>query len=114
MTIYFAKSTLGFYDNTKYTPNQIPADAVEITDATYTSMVEAIGSGKLVVPDAAGAPSIIDKPVIPLTPTQQIQALEASVTPRRLREAVLTGDSTFIKSIDAQISALRATLSKQG
>ena len=41
---------------------------------------------------------------------QQITVLEAQITPRRLREAVLTGDTSFISSIDAQITALRATL----
>lgn len=40
----------------------------------------------------------------------QIAALEAQVTPRRIREAVLSGDSSFIAEIDAQIAAIRATL----
>lgn len=40
----------------------------------------------------------------------QIAALEAQVTPRRIREAVLSGDSSFIADIDAQIAAIRATL----
>lgn len=37
-----------------------------------------------------------------------IAALEAQVTPRRLREALK--DPTFINAIDAQITALRAQL----
>lgn len=41
---------------------------------------------------------------------QQIAELEASVTPRRLREAVLTGDHSFVDSIDKQIAALRAAI----
>lgn len=40
----------------------------------------------------------------------QIAALEAQVTPRRIREAVLSGDKSFIESIDAQITAIRATI----
>lgn len=40
----------------------------------------------------------------------QIAALEAQVTSRRLREAVLSGDNSFIADIDAQIVAIRATL----
>ena len=40
----------------------------------------------------------------------QIAELEAQVTPRRVREAVLSGDKSFIESIDAQIAAIRATL----
>lgn len=40
----------------------------------------------------------------------QIAELEAQVTNRRVREAVLSGDKSFIESIDAQIAAIRATL----
>ena len=40
----------------------------------------------------------------------QIEELEASITQRRLREALLTGDTSFIDSVDAQIAALRAQL----
>jgi hypothetical protein len=40
----------------------------------------------------------------------QIAELEAQLTPRRIREAVLSGDNTFIAGIDAQIAAIRATL----
>lgn len=40
----------------------------------------------------------------------QIAALEAQVTSRILREAVLSGDNSFIADIDAQIAAIRATL----
>lgn len=40
----------------------------------------------------------------------QISELEAQITPRRLREAVLSGDKSFIESVDAQILVLRASL----
>ena len=39
-----------------------------------------------------------------------IASLEASITPRRLREAVLSGDHAFITGVDAHIEALRAKL----
>lgn len=41
---------------------------------------------------------------------RQIAELEASVTPRRLREAVLTGDHSFVDSVDKQIATLRASI----
>lgn len=41
---------------------------------------------------------------------QRIAELEASVTPRRLREAVLTGDHSFVDSVDKQIAALRTSI----
>lgn len=40
----------------------------------------------------------------------QILALEATVTQRRVREALLSGDHSFIEGVDEQIAALRATL----
>ena len=50
--------------------------------------------------DLAAQPSILD----------QIAELEKSITDRRWREAFLTGDKSFIESVDAQIAALRKQL----
>lgn len=41
---------------------------------------------------------------------KKIAELEATVTPRRLRDAILSGDSSFILDVDAQIQALREEL----
>ena len=41
---------------------------------------------------------------------RQIKELEVQVTERRIREAIMSGDSTFITGIDTQIAALRAQL----
>lgn len=41
---------------------------------------------------------------------QAIAALEAQMTPRRLREALLSGDLSFIESIEQQIADQRAQL----
>ena len=41
---------------------------------------------------------------------KQIAELEAKITPRRLREAVLSGDNSFIVDIDNQIAAIRSSL----
>jgi hypothetical protein len=40
----------------------------------------------------------------------RISALEVSITPRRMRDAILSGDSSFIKQVDADITKLRAKL----
>lgn len=45
----------------------------------------------------------------PKTIMQQIQELEAQITPRRLREAVL-GDNGWLAAKEAEISALREQL----
>ena len=41
---------------------------------------------------------------------KQIADLEALVTPRRVRDAVLSGDNSFIQNIDDQVQAIRVTL----
>lgn len=40
----------------------------------------------------------------------EISALESTITPRRLREAVLGTDAGWMATLDAQIAALRAQL----
>lgn len=64
----------------------LPADCVPITDAE------------------AGV--IIAQQITPITLEQQISQLEATVTPRRLREAVLGIDRGWLVVINAQIEAL--------
>ena len=46
------------------------------------------------------------------TPTkiEQIEALEKLITPRRYREAILSGDHSFIESIELQIQAIRSSM----
>ncbi len=52
------------------------------------------------------APPVSREPTV----QEQIVALEATITPRRLREAVLTGDHSFINSVEESIAALRSAL----
>ena len=52
------------------------------------------------------SPSVLNAPVL-----AQISALEATVTQRRLREAVTTVDGkAWLANVDTQIAALRAQL----
>ncbi len=52
------------------------------------------------------SPEVANAPI-----ANQIAAIEGTVTPRRLREAVTTTDGkTWLADIDAQIAALRAQL----
>lgn len=43
----------------------------------------------------------------------QIMNLESSITSRRIREAILSGDHSFIESVEAQIAEIRKQLSKR-
>ena len=40
----------------------------------------------------------------------KIQELEATVTSRRVREALISGDTSYIKSVDVEVSKLRLQL----
>lgn len=66
--------------------------------------------GNKQITDAAAA--LLQEASAPaLTVQQQILAIEATITPRRLREAVLTPEGkTWLETADAQIVALRATI----
>ena len=72
--------------------NIIPADFIPATDAeVYAITHPAQDLNKVIV--------------------QQIATLEATITQRRLREAMLTdAGKTWLENVDAQIAALRATL----
>jgi hypothetical protein len=56
-----------------------------------------------------------NQPVLTLSANEviisQIAALEATVTPRRIREAVLGSDSGWLANINNQIAILRGNLS---
>ena len=72
----------------------LPVGCVQITDAEAEQI------------RIANLPMVDPKDAI----RAEITTLEASITPRRLRDAVLTGDTSFVKQVDAEIAALRAKL----
>lgn len=84
--------------------------AFDLADVQYPSNwlrlmtpTERLAFGALELPEP-------EPPVTPYAPTpmDKIRDLEAQVTPRRLREAVLTPEGkAWLEGIDAQISALR-------
>lgn len=60
MTIFFAKSTNGFYDDEINT--SIPSDAVEIQAEFHVALIEGQSKGKLITSDEAGFPILADYP----------------------------------------------------
>lgn len=91
---------------------QIPADAVEITPEHHAELGAGSALGKVIVVGADGLPTLQDPS--PLSGNDlvkdQIASLEAEITDRRLREAVLGTDGGWLKNQDAEISALRSRL----
>lgn len=88
---------------------KFPVDVVQIDDATHSTMLAALNSGKSVslVDDAV---IVMDRPLVSLTTAQKIRQLESSITPRRMRDAALTeSGKQWLATIDAQIAALRGT-----
>lgn len=68
----------------------LPIDAMAISDTEAATLVPK--------PDPRG-------PIL-----ARIAETEATITPRRLREAMLSGDHSFIEAVDAKIAALRKDL----
>lgn len=60
----YSKSTGGFYAQEIH-GNNIPADAVEISDELYSDLMLAQSAGKVISADSSGRPAAIDPPVVP-------------------------------------------------
>ena len=110
--MFYSTQTGGFYSR-KIHGDNIPSDAVEITTEQYSALLEGQSYGKIISADENGYPILID----PIPPSesdiakQQIAEIEASITDRRLREAMLspTGKS-WLAERDTEIAALRAKI----
>lgn len=63
--MFFAKSTCGFYTRPIHDDN-IPLDAVSITDEVYTSLINGQSSGKVISGDDEGFP-VLSEPPMPST-----------------------------------------------
>ena len=61
MSIYYAKSTHGFYDTAIHGDN-IPADAVEISAEEHSALINGQSQGKRIVADENGFPMLVDPP----------------------------------------------------
>ena len=109
--MFYSKQTGGFYDRDIHGDN-IPADAVEITDAEHAALLEGQSSGKIITADNNGNPVLSDPPPPSANDVikAQIAALEASITNRRTREAILGADNGWLANVDQQIADLRVQL----
>ena len=104
----FSPSTQSFYPEDIEYPN-IPADVVTVTQAEFDAAIQrgpydtlSVVNGALVI-TAGTAPTLTSAQAA----HQQIVALEATITPRHMREAALGTDGGWLKTIDAQITQLR-------
>ena len=72
-TMFYSKSTGGFYDPAIHTA--IPADAVEITESYHADLLAAQSAGKRIEPDVNGYPIAVDPP--PPTDAELATAIRA-------------------------------------
>ncbi len=70
--MFYSKSTSGFYLPEVHGDN-IPADAVEITDAQHAALLDGQSKGQRIGADAAGNPILIPPPVPTLADRQAAQ-----------------------------------------
>lgn len=80
MTIYFSKTTGGFYDDAIH--GAMPGDAVEITAEQHAALLAGQGAGQRIVGDSGGNPVLADPE--PLTPE------ELSAMARAERDRLIT------------------------
>lgn len=61
MTVFFCPSSTSFYDDDIY-GDQLPQDAIEITEDLRQQLLEAQSAGKQIVADENGQPVATDRP----------------------------------------------------
>lgn len=109
--MFYSKTTGGFYDSAIHGDN-IPADAVEITEIEHAALLEGQSTGKIITADKKGKPVLSDPPAPSANDVikSQIATLEASITNRRTREAILGTDNGWLAGVNQQIADLRKQL----
>jgi len=93
--MFYAKSTGGFYDLSIHGDN-IPADAVEITDAEHSALLEGQSSGKIISADSFGAPILTDP--AKATEEQVWESIKAERDRRQLEGGVLVDGHWFLST----------------
>lgn len=71
----YSAQTGGFYHPSIHS-NNIPADAVKITEAEHQALLIGQSSGKLITADATGRPILQDPPPAPPAPPPRFTSLE--------------------------------------
>ena len=91
--MFYSKSTNGFY-STEINGDNIPSDAVEISEEEYSALLAGQSEGKVIAADENGYPILVDAPVQEITTVSmrqarlallqedQLDAVEALITTR--------------------------------
>lgn len=60
MTIYFSKTSNGFYDDSIFDKSKLPNDSVEISFSKWRELLDGQASGKRISADSDGLPILLD------------------------------------------------------
>lgn len=110
--IFYSPSTGGFYADDIHDIDSMPADRVQITVERWQELLTAQAGGKKITTDNVGNVVAVERPALSGNDLYkaQIMQLEMSITPRRLREAMLGTDSGWLANVNSQIEGLRIKL----
>lgn len=125
---YYSRSTKGFYDsNLMSNPDNLPADAVEVSDEKHKELMTGQGSEKRIESDENGNPVLVDntQPVDELKRIKKLQinrAFEGAMGQKRqvhasvrfevLRYRIAEQGAAKIKNDDFPVLSMLATLGK--
>src|ERR1700743_1672952 len=93
MTMYYSKSTGGFYDDGIHVKSQIPSDAVEITVAEWQTLLQGQANGQMIVADANGNPVLQNYPEPALADVKTAGLAQIDAAAEVLRGLYITANS---------------------
>ena len=93
MSLFYSKTTGGFYDNSIHTPAQIPTDAVAVSQTVYNDLMAGQSEGSTIGSDVNGNPILV-APVAPTLAQVQASALTSiDQAAEQLRALYITANS---------------------
>ena len=105
--MFYAKSTGGFYVHEIH--NNIPSDAVEITDEQHVMLITGNANGKLIVGDENGYPILVD----PIDTRTYAEKRRSEYPPYAdYLDGVVKGDQDQIAKYIADCQAVKAKYPK--
>lgn len=109
--MFYAKSTGGFYDVDIH-GNNIPQDAVEITNEEHTALLEGQSQGKVIVADKDGYPVLQDPP--PPSLDQVVSTLSDAVRSNHLDKTAKERGYDSIVSLCSYATSTVAKYASEG
>lgn len=102
MKMLYSKLTNGFYCKSVHSPEQIPNDALEITDRLYNTLMSEQSAGAVIVPDKNG---------MPVTIIQSETPLEVARRAYGIRDALATAQIDILRpAVDGGYAKLEHSL----